>query len=748
MVMDRSLSRLYGSINGIKFSEDSVSILSDQNLSNGPGSEVPIGCVDIPPFPPDPGSSNKAMWSSVRREEDPHEDCDFSDVVLKYINEMLMEEKIEEKTCMFQESSALQTTEKSFYDVIGEKYPPPIDHRLMKSSPYVEENQENSSENSSGKCSSYSSITSSTSDGNLVEHVWNGDLGECKSAHSASQSTSQSSFNSSNGASNIANGYVDSPMSTLRIPDIFSDNEAASLFRKGVEEASKFLPNSTGLFVDLVTENSRGLVKQDPKDVVVKMEKKHGNEYFTGVSRGKKNPYPEDLDSEEERNSKQSAVYNEMTVTSEMFDLVLLCNEGKGEAALRESFQNEANKTVQQDGQSKGSNTGKSRGRKKGGSKDLVDLTTLLTLCAQAVAADDWRTANEQLKQIRQHASPTGDGRQRMAHYFANGLEARMAGSGTRIYKAVITKPTSAAIVLKAYHLLLAVCPFKKLPNFFSNKTITKVAERAARLHIVDFGILYGFQWPSLIQRLSSRPGGPPKLRITGIDLPQPGFRPAERVEETGHRLANYARSFNVPFEFNAIAQKWETIQVEDLKIDSDELLVVNCNCRFRNLLDETVVVESPRNIVLNLIRKMNPDIFIQGIVNGGYGAPFFLSRFREALFHFSALFDILEATVPRQTLERTLIEREIFGWDAMNVIACEGSERIERPETYRQWQIRNLRAGFRQLPLDQEIFNIAKEKVKLWYHKDFAVDQDGQWLLQGWKGRIIFAISSWKAVQ
>lgn len=742
--MDQSLRHLYRSISGIKFSEDSVSVSSGQNLRD----DQPFGCVDIPPPRRYPDFSNETVRSTVGRGEEPNEDCDFSDVVLKYINQMLMEENMEEKSCMFQESSALQATEKSFYDVIGEEYPPPVDGLLMKSTPYVEENQENSSENSSGNCSSCSCSTSSTSDGNMVEHAWSSDLGESKSTHGASQSTSKSSFSSLNGANNIEKCHADSPMSDLQILDAFSNTETASLFRKGLEEASKFLPNSTDLFVGLVTENYKGLVKKDPKDGVVKMEKNQKDESFAGGLRGKKNPHPGDLDSAEERNNKHSAVYNETTVGSEMFDLVLLCNEGKGEAALRESFKTEVNKPIQQDSQSRAPNTEKSRGRKKkGGKKDLVDLTNLLTLCAQAVAAGDRRTVNEQLKQIRQHASHTGDGMQRMAYYFADGLEARMAGSGTQIYRRVIAKPTSAATVLKAYHLLLAVCPHRKLPIFFSNKTIMKVAEGVAKLHIVDFGILYGFQWPALIQHLASRPGGPPKLRITGIDLPQPGFRPAERVEETGHRLANYARNFNVPFEFNAIAQKWDTIRLEDLKIDHDEVLVVNSNCRFRNLLDESVIAESPRNIVLKLVRKMNPDIFIQAIVNGNYGIPFFLSRFREALFHFSALYDMLEASVPRQVVERTLIEREIFGWDLMNVIACEGSERIERPETYKQWQIRNMRAGFRQLPLDREIVNSAKEKIKLWYHNDHVVDEDGQWLLIGWKGRIILAISSWKPV-
>jgi hypothetical protein len=61
-----------------------------------------------------------------------------------------------------------------------------------------------------------------------------------------------------------------------------------------------------------------------------------------------------------------------------------------------------------------------------------------------------------------------------------------------------------------------------------------------------------------------------------------------------------------------------------------------------------------------------------------------------------------------------------------MNVIACEGSERVERPESYKQWQIRSMRAGFRQLPLDRELMKKLKGIVKDRYHNDFVVNEDG----------------------
>ena len=269
-------------------------------------------------------------------------------------------------------------------------------------------------------------------------------------------------------------------------------------------------------------------------------------------------------------------------------------------------------------------------------------------------------------------------------------------------------------------------------------------ANEAQTLHIIHFGIRYGFQWPSFILRLSKRNGGPPKLRITGIELPQSGLRPAERVQETGRRLAKYCERYNVPFEYNAIAQKWETIKLEDLKIKKDEVVVVNCHKRFKNLLDETVVVNSPRDTVLKLIREANPSLFLHTIVNGSYNVPLFVTRFREALFHYSSMFDMLDTNVDGGDPMRLMFEKEFLGQEVTNIIACEGLERSERPETYKQWRIRNMRAGFRQLPLDRHLMSKLRGKLREAFHSDFMLDEDNNWMLQGWKGRIMYASSCW----
>ena len=164
--------------------------------------------------------------------------------------------------------------------------------------------------------------------------------------------------------------------------------------------------------------------------------------------------------------------------------------------------------------------------------------------------------------------------------------------------------------------------------------------------------------------------------------------------------------------------------------------------------MDESLTFDkvSPRDTVLNTIRNMKPSVFIQSVVNGSYSAAFFMTRFREALYYFTAFFDVMETTIPRDNEKRLLVERDIFARSAMNMIACEGADRVERPQNYREWQARNQRAGLRQLPLGADIVLMLKDEVKKNYHKHFTINEDHRWLLQGWKGRVLCALTTWAA--
>uniref|UniRef100_A0A8R7UR17 Uncharacterized protein n=2 Tax=Triticum urartu TaxID=4572 RepID=A0A8R7UR17_TRIUA len=349
--------------------------------------------------------------------------------------------------------------------------------------------------------------------------------------------------------------------------------------------------------------------------------------------------------------------------------------------------------------------------------------------------------------EIQQYASPIGDGTQRLAYWFAEGLESWLTGTGSQVYGMLTAKATSAMAHSEAYQVFISTCCFRNVSFLFANRAIFNAAVGRSRLHIVDYGFSYGFQWPELLRWLAARDGGSPEVRITHIDLPQPGLHPGKHMEEIGNRLTDIARELDVPFKYRAILAEWQTVCIEDLDLEPDEVLAVNDLYNFRTLMDECVVMGSPnpRDVVLSNISKMKPDVFVQSTVNGSHGT-FFLSRFRGALFFYSALFDMLDATMPRESKLRLALERAVFGWVVLNAIAYEGKDRVERGETYKHWQVRNQRAGLRQLPLDSETVKMARDMVKNEYHKDFVINEDHQWLLQGWKGRILLAHSTWEA--
>ncbi|KAJ6984448.1 hypothetical protein NC653_022653 [Populus alba x Populus x berolinensis] len=118
--------------------------------------------------------------------------------------------------------------------------------------------------------------------------------------------------------------------------------------------------------------------------------------------------------------------------------------------------------------------------------------------------------------------------------------------------------------------------------------------------------------------------------------------------------------------------------------------------------------------------------------------APFFVTRFREALFPLHCIFRYARShSTSRNDQERLLFERGNDWKGCYQRGSMRGyTKGLIRPETYKQWQMRNLRTGFRQIPLHQSIIKRVKS-IKPDYHKDFIVDEDGQWVLLGWKGNI-----------
>lgn len=743
---------------GYECNHGSVSAYSDSNVVKGfqlKDTSLDYNVVDLPLTSNVSDPVIHCTDVSNRLDRDSADENGFSDAVLRFVNQVLMEDDSEDKDCTIQDFT-LHAAEKSFYEILNEKYP------SLPSQPLHHDDPSSSLDECITHCCSNCS-GSSISPNNSIESSMITDLHKYESSQihnpyiDHTLPTNSQSFCSSGSSGHT--GLVESLLNPVL------ESRSSWQFNKGIEETEKILSlEKNGNLVDqfyseasksgssLTYFENQGLTHPVSKEKVLKVkpdpEKDEVDLPDSSLLKGRKNHHREESDLEEGRSNKHLAVYTEESVLHEMFDKVLSLYGNNAESGLNPrdggAFLNGSSWESQQNELTKGLNCEMIYAKKGVSKREAVDMRNLLIQCMQSVANNDHQSARKLLRQIRWRSSPRGDGSQRMAHYFANSLEARLVGTGSSENRALAAS-MSYVDVLKAYKLFLSTFPFMESSHFFATQMVMERAAKVTSLHIIHFGAMSGVQWIPLIQRLSTRPGGSPKLRITGIDFPQVGFRPAARVNETGCRLAKYCEKFNVPFEYNGIAQKWETVNVEDLGIEKDELLVVNCLYHLMHILDETIMQHSPRDAVLNLILRINPDIFIHGIVNGNYNSPFFVSRFREALFHFSAFFDMLEANVPRENHERMVFERDIWGKEILNVVACEGLERTERPETYKHWQIRMLRAGFKQLLLNQEIVKQIRTRVKSNYHKDFFVDDASQWMLSGWKGRALFALSCWK---
>uniref|UniRef100_J3LQL7 Uncharacterized protein n=1 Tax=Oryza brachyantha TaxID=4533 RepID=J3LQL7_ORYBR len=625
-------------------------------------------------------------WCQTSAGGDRQESSINSDITLSYIDKMLIQD------------TSLQAMEEPFYELLGQKYPV-----LPQQQPlygwYHLQNLSANIDKSNGKSCNICSITRTT---------------------------------------NIS--------SSMNCSDNFQGFKYPWSLATLTREAEQFYHDSNRMDVGLKVDEFSISEKPRQDNCSLQIDARYIRKHPL-YEVGNRNNYPciEDLDLLEGRSNKQYAIYSDESIRDEMFDKVLLSSNNKSldeGISLSKAMTSNTTKSSQI-GQT--SACRKTRG-KRTQKRDVVDLRTLLIHCAQAVAASNHSLASDILKIIRHHASPTGDDTQRVALCLANSLDARLSGTGSQTYHKFITKRRNAVDILKVFHLCIATCPFLRASYYFSNRTILEASKGKSQVHIIDFGICFGFQWPSLLEQLANVEDGSRKVRITGIELLEPGFRPHTASKNIGLRLADYASMFNIPFEYQHISSnKWETISLEDFNIEKDEVLIINCIYRMKNLGDETISVNSARDKVLNTIRMMKPKIFIHGVLNGSYGVPFFLTRFKEVMYHFTSLFDMLDKTIPRDNETRTIIERELFQYMILNVIACEGSERTERPENYKKWKVRNLKAGLVQIPLNLAISKETQDMVRKGFHKDFLVDEEDQWLVLGWKGRIIYAISTWK---
>lgn len=421
-------------------------------------------------------------------------------------------------------------------------------------------------------------------------------------------------------------------------------------------------------------------------------------------------------------------------------------------------------------------------------------LIQLLLTCANHVAAGSLDNANLCLEQISLLAAADGDSMQRMAAYFTEGLAGRVLKSWPGLYKALhSTNLHPASDSLLAHKLFFDLCPFLKVSYLVSNQSILEAMEGEKMVHVVDLSCSEPAQWIALMQALSSRPEGPPHLRITGVhDL-------KEVLEQTAIKLTEEAEKLDIAFQFHPVVAKLESLDVESLRVKTGEALAISSVLQLHSLLAcddglprktttttppyvlqrgsrvnhhpgtlgelmekdminnghspspdsaSSVPFSSKMDSFLASLWGLSPKIMVVAEQESNHNGASLMERLLEALYFYAALFDCLESTVARGSVERMKVEKMMFGEEIKNIIACEGLERKERHEKLERWMRRLDMAGFGRVPMSYYAMLQATRLLQSYGCDGYRIKEENGAVVICWQDRALYSVSAWRCMR
>ncbi|KAJ4833236.1 FG-nucleoporin nsp1 [Turnera subulata] len=405
-------------------------------------------------------------------------------------------------------------------------------------------------------------------------------------------------------------------------------------------------------------------------------------------------------------------------------------------------------------GNKKNSNRGAGNNANNGNNKEGRWAEQLLNPCASAITAGNFSRVQHLLYVLHELASPTGDANHRLA---AHGLRAltHHLSSVTTVSSAPIGAITFASTEPKFFQRSLLkfyeVSPWFAFPNNIANSSIIQVLsqeqDHARNLHILDIGVSHGVQWPTLLEALTRRPGGPPPLvRITVITATTENGLYSETPFSVGppgdnfsNRLLAFAKSMNINLQINRLDNHpLQNLQPHAIDTNPEETLIVCAQFRLHHLNHH---IPDERTGFLRVLRSLEPKGVILSENNmdcscnncGEFATGF--SRRVEFLWRF--LDSTSAAFKGRETEERRVMEGE-----AAKALTSRG----EMNEVKDKWFDRMREAGFATEVLGEDAIDGGRALLRK-YDSNWEMRVEGKEGCLGlwWKGQPVSFCSLWK---
>ncbi|GKV52083.1 hypothetical protein SLEP1_g58685 [Rubroshorea leprosula] len=298
-------------------------------------------------------------------------------------------------------------------------------------------------------------------------------------------------------------------------------------------------------------------------------------------------------------------------------------------------------------------------------SEDAVDA---LKKCAEALQHGNPRVANAEMGRVLFLAEKeTTTSTRKLIGYFAQALACRAYGLHPKYFS--FPSPDWKYWLCRKCGLFTCVGAY-----------ISDVVKGKCKVHVIELvKHMDGYeQWASILDGVDDW-GDLTHLRLS--------FLVQEKVEfskESEEKLIRSSIYYRIGLEYKIIAvNSFADIDVSLLEMRDGEFVVVNCMFVFSKMLSEALALEKLLQRVRDVMRV---DVMIVVEHDANHNQSDFLLRFNESLRYYSSVFEAYYSFNKSE---------QYFRYQICNMVACEGSNRVERHQTWAQWKSLLIHYGF-----------------------------------------------------